>query len=265
MNDSSNNLEQCTWDLQKIQDEDERDNTNIEATALLSTIGAASNTCLEIFDAATQQHTEITPAVQQNSTNKPAFFYANDSLKPKELSMGFTPAQFCNWQAQFMPYSSHMADLSIPDQQAYIFASIDDTIRGHILSHINDQTPLLGNNGCMPLIQEEFLRAYLLIKRRTAFFQCKQESNQNLADHIANLNTLWEEADLQNLLMDDLYMLQLMVGLKDDRITKELIHQRNLSKDQFFNYALDISASYNTAKNIKENKLVQAQAISVPQ
>ncbi len=76
LNDSSNNLEQCTWDLQKIQDEDERDNTNIEATALLSTIGAASNTCLEIFDAATQQHTEITPAVQQNSTNKPAFFCA---------------------------------------------------------------------------------------------------------------------------------------------------------------------------------------------
>ncbi len=136
-----------------------------------------------------------------------------------------------------------MIDLSIPDQQAYVFACINDTIRGQIEPHVNDQTPLFGANGCMQLIQEEFLRAYPLIKRRIAFFQCRQECNQTLEDHIANINALGAEADLQNLTMDDIYMLQLMISMKDERVTKDLIHKKNLNKDEFFNHALDISAS----------------------
>ncbi len=46
-------------------------------------------------------------------------------------------------------------------------------------------------------------------------------------------------------------MLQLMVGMKAARVTKELITKQNLNKDEFFNLALDISASNSTVKDIK--------------
>ncbi len=201
LNESSNTLEQCTHDLLKVQDDDDNHNTNEEARALLSKIGAASNRCLEIFDTPTRQCAAATLIVQPTSPSRPAQFRANDSLKPKELSMGFTPDQFHNWMAQFTAYynSSRMTDLSLPEQQAYLFTNIDDTICGCILAHINDHTPIFGDNGCILLIEEEFRRAYPLIKRRIAFFQCKEEPNQNLADYIATLNALGAEADLQRI------------------------------------------------------------------
>ncbi len=101
----------------------------------------------------------------------------------------------------------------------------------------------------IPITQEE-----------NCIFQCKQECNQTLTDYFAQLNALGAEADLHNPTMDDLYMLQAMVNLKDERVMKELINKKIVHKDEFFNHALDISASYSTAKDIKDTKLVQANA-----
>ncbi len=227
LNECYTHLEQRTCDLQKVQEDDDGDSTNAEAIAILSKLGAASNAGLEIFDIATQQHGKATPVTPPDghSSNKTAQFRANKSLKPKELSMGFSPAQFRNWKAQFRAYcnSSKMTELSLPEQQAYLFHNIGDTIHDRIMAHINDQTPILGGSGCMQLIQDEFLRAHLLIHRIIAFVKCKEENNQDLADCIAKLNGLGSEADLHNLTMDDLFMLQLMVGIKDMRITKKWI------------------------------------------
>ncbi len=114
----------------------------------------------------------------------------------------------------------------------------------------------------MQVIRDEYLRAYLLIERRIAFFQRKQESNQTVADHIADIHALGAEADLQNLTMDDLYMLQLIVTMKEERITEDLIHKKNLNKVEFFNHALDIRALYSAAKDIKETKLVQVNNVT---
>ena len=113
--------------------------------------------------------------------------------------MTFTPAQFQHWRGRFTSYynSSKMSELSLPDQQSYLFQNIDETIHDRIITHINDQTLLFGNNGCMQLILDEFTWAYPLIKRCISFFQCKEESNQNYADYLAKLNTLDAEADLQ--------------------------------------------------------------------
>ncbi len=149
-----------------------------------------------------------------------------------------------------------MSEVSLPDQQSYLFQNIDETIHDHIITHINDQTLLFGDNGCMQLILDEFTRAYPLIKR--GFFQCKEESSQNDADYLAKLNTLNAEVDLQNLTMDDLYKLQLLVGTKDTRLTKELITTQNMNKDELFNHALTLHESYHTATGLKETTLVQA-------
>ena len=173
--------------------------------------------------------------------------------------MTFTPAQFQHWRGRFTSYynSSKMSELSLPDQQSYLFQNIDETIHDHVITHINDQTPLFGDDGCMQLILDEFTRAYPLIKRRISFFQCKEESSQNYADYLAKLNTLSAEADLQNLTMDDLYKLQLLVGTKDTRLTKELITTQNMNKDEFFKNALTLHESYHTATGLKETILVQ--------
>ncbi len=85
----------------------------------------------------------------------------------------------------------------------------------------------------MQLIHQEFLHAYPLIQWQIGFFKCKQEPAQNVADYIAKLNSLGAKADLQHITMDDLYMLQLTVGLTDTCITEDLVSKQNFTKDQF--------------------------------
>ncbi len=52
-------------------------------------------------------------------------------------------------------------------------------------------------------------------------------------------------------------MLQLTVGLTDTCIT-DLVMKQNLTKDQFFNHAIAVDASYNTAKELKDASQVHA-------
>ncbi len=86
----------------------------------------------------------------------------------------------------------------------------------------------------MQMIQDKFLPACPLVQRTMAFFQCKQQQGPKVAGYIAKLTSLAAVANLRKLTIEDLHVLQPMVGIQDTRIQETLQREQQFVRDQFF-------------------------------
>ena len=78
----------------------------------------------------------------------------NDSIKPKELSLQQTPAEFEIWERQFRAFYG-ISGLDIYDmenQQAFLFACLDSKLVLRIRENINNGTPIFGDQNSLSLI-----------------------------------------------------------------------------------------------------------------
>ena len=137
-----------------------------------------------------------------------------EGLKPEKLSLENTPAEHRAWAARYRAFhsTSNLQRLSAENQQAYFFSCLDKQLEVRLRELVNDETAIFGEDSCMARLEAEFLLRHPLFTRRLDFFRAEQKPNEEFSNFAIRLRQLGDEADLQNLRTDELYVFKYVCG-----------------------------------------------------
>ena len=151
----------------------------------------------------------------------------NDSLKPERLHASATLAEFRSWRTGFELYhsSNKMDQFPVQEQQGYLRACIELKLQQILSTHIATDTPINGESGCLETLRSIFLQNIPVLTRRYNFFRCDQKLKEKFSDWYLRLQLEGQEAELNSLSSDDLYVLRLVTGTSDMRLREEFLRQ----------------------------------------
>ena len=98
------------------------------------------------------------------------------ALKPEKLGFDSNLGQVRRWKQRFRAFhaSSNLRVLSLPDQQAYLIACIDDEVANRINRLVTETTPLFPNQAqipcCYDVIDSLFEEKIPLLLRRCLLY-----------------------------------------------------------------------------------------------
>ena len=155
-------------------------------------------------------------------------FKVDRDLKPDKLGSDANPEEVRSWLDQFRAYhsTSKMEILSVPNQQAYFFACLEQELRTYVKGQVSDSTTIWGVGGCAEILDERFQQLYPKFTRRLAFFGLHQAKDQTFADFYAALRRKGNEAVLAGITTDDIYVFRLIQGCTDLKLREELTKLR---------------------------------------
>lgn len=151
----------------------------------------------------------------------------NTALKPEKLTRDHTPVEFRVWRNAFNAYyaSSRMDASDLLTQRAYFYASLDSPLVAAVEAQVQEGTPIYQGaavvqpNGmnvfepsCMSILEDIFQLAYPLHSRRLAFFRNQPSSGQSFISWYDQLRLLGDEAELEALEVEDIYVMRCLVA-----------------------------------------------------
>ena len=147
-------------------------------------------------------------------------------LMPDRLSNDATAAEMRFWAKEFRSFyrTSCLDKEKVEDQQLYFFKCIDMELDAILRLSVDDQTPVLGDvNSCMAYLKEHFEVTHPVTTRRIEFFRCKQKKGQKFTAWLATLVKLGQEAELDKLTVDDIYVHNVIEGTVDLELQKRFL------------------------------------------
>ena len=171
----------------------------------------------------------LTPIpVQATELNRPLSVKINDALKPFTLKRDHDPMDLDSWKRGFKVYysSSKMENARLEEQQAYFTACLDKKLKIDINLKIVNTTPILGNESCMSILEEEFRRMYPLFSRRVAFHSMNQSQNESKLDWINKLR-LGDQSKIHEMTSDDIYVMRIVQGTCDSKFKEEILRMKS--------------------------------------
>ncbi len=84
----------------------------------------------------------------------------NETLKPPQLTGDFTPVELRAWVKKLRAFwsSSSLDKYSVEEQQAHFRVLVSDKLFIRIEPKVAETTEIFSDDGCLSLIQEEFMR-----------------------------------------------------------------------------------------------------------
>ena len=169
----------------------------------------------------------------QGSTVKPVM-----ALKPEKLSFDSNLGQVRRWKQRFRAFhaSSNLRALTLPDQQAYLIACIDDEIANRIHRLVTETTPLFPNPGnipcCYDVIDNLFEEKIPLLLRRVQFIAAKQQDGQDGISWREELRNMADDAAIEDMETADLLCVIYVTGIKNDELREKLleVNDPNIAK-----------------------------------
>ncbi len=153
-----------------------------------------------------------------------------ETLKPRELNLGYSPEEMRVWAGQFKAFyrASQLGAGSIAEQQAYLFVCLDRQLASRVRDEIEADTPVIGAEGsCMSVIEREFLLRYPLFLRRLKFFMFQQAKNQLFSDFATKLRKIGDEAELGGIGIDELYVYKYICSTCDEELREKFLEVEN--------------------------------------
>ncbi|CAB4045926.1 hypothetical protein COA94_08935, partial, partial [Paramuricea clavata] len=149
----------------------------------------------------------------------------NDSLKPAVLSKDASPTELRHWIDSFKAYysSNDMDDFSKEERRSYFKILLDSDLKTRIMAKMNDTTDVFGEDGCIQLLENDFLGRYPLFSRRLDFFQYQQKNGQAFTDFVAKSKELSRLADLEKLSVEEIFVFCLLRGTTDSALLDDLL------------------------------------------
>ncbi len=156
---------------------------------------------------------------------------ANDILKPPQLSLEYSPEEMRIWAEKFKAFyaSSKLDTVTVGEQQAYLIVCLDNHLASRLRDEIRADTPVLGDDSCMKVLEQEFLNKYPLFNRRLKFFQCKQSHGQAFSDFATTLRKIGDEAELGSIGIDELYVFKFIGGCADPKLKEKFLKEEDPS------------------------------------
>ena len=111
--------------------------------------------------------------------------------------------------------------LEIPDQQLYLQSCIEPVLFQKILNKIDDTTEIYGDDGCIQMLVTDFDQWWPLFNRRMTFFDAEQGPQQNLSSFVDELEELAEEADIEDISLEDVLIFRILGGAHNLKIRNE--------------------------------------------
>jgi hypothetical protein len=163
-----------------------------------------------------------------------------------------------SWVNKFKAFytTSCLDRCTIAEQQAYLRICIDTNLEARIQDKIQENTPIFGEDGCIQLLEEEFLLKYPLFTRRLEFFRYNQTEGQLFTDYCAKLKAIGEEADLHKLEVDDLYVFRYICGTSDNKLKEKFLKQEDPTLDDLNRIARAYEISSSALQAMKDTSTV---------
>lgn len=181
---------------------------------------------------------QIAPLQQLQQQPQPILgrIKTNDALKPFILRRDNNPVEFRQWILQFKAFynTSRLDTLDIPDQHAYLRICMDSNLYERFQRRLGATTPIFSQDGdcCISFLEEEFAIEYPLFTRRLDFFRSIQQTNQPFSEFIAKLDAKADEADLENIDTQELFVFRYICACTDDKLKEKLLKLEHPTRDE---------------------------------
>ena len=160
-------------------------------------------------------------------------------LRPKVLTREAQPVELKVWLTRFRAYyaASRMADLDLLIQQEYFRHCLDDYLVERLESKILNATTIIdpiraGDATCLTMLTEEFLVFHPMYTRRLQFFRASCAPGQSVSQWASSLRRLGDEAQIDGMIAEDLYVMRYLTGIPDP-ILSELLKIDEPSQAKF--------------------------------
>lgn len=241
--------------------------TAIECTALITRVTEASlllETAREGAAAAIARHevalplpaADAGPAIPADGAGAglPRTIRPNTALKPEKLTRDHTPVEFRVWRNAFAAYyaSSRMDASDRVTQRAYFYASLDTPLVSAVEARCQQGTPVFGENlgaqvpgqqdagqppvqpganligeSCMSILVDIFALQYPVHSRRLTFFRFLSTPGQSFMAWYDQLRQIGDEADLDRMDTEDLYVMRCLVSASSHPKLREKFMELN--------------------------------------
>jgi hypothetical protein len=161
----------------------------------------------------------------------------NEALKPEKLHVSATLAEFRAWRKNFELYyqSNNMSSFPIEQQQGYLRNCIELKLQQVLDTKIKDDTSIFGDDGIIAILKSIYLQQIPVLTRRFNFFKCNQKPGESFSDWTLRLQLEGQEAELENLTVDELYLTQMVCGTNDHQLQEEFLRMDNPTREQIYN------------------------------
>ena len=151
----------------------------------------------------------------------------NKSLKPFTLLPSHNPTEFKSWARLFKGFyrSSNLELLEKADQQLYLQSCLDPNIWARVEGKVDDDTPIFddaGTTGCLSVLIDDFQERWPLFNHRMAFFTSEQGQGQDMSTWVSELEQLAEQAEIEDITLEDILIFRILGGATNFRIREEL-------------------------------------------
>ena len=137
-------------------------------------------------------------------------------------------ANYRSWGKQFRAYfdAGRFDALPCTQQQAFLNNCLDDILRARVNREASATTPVYSNipgfMTCSSILDSVFLETNPIHLRRKQFFDARQREGQTIIEFREELLSLIEEADGDNIGVNDLICMMLQIGASDPSLRREL-------------------------------------------
>ena len=147
----------------------------------------------------------------------------NMALKPECLSLDNLPPELILWIDRFLAFwrTSNLGLLDYTDQQSYLMAYFDNTLKATMKHKFNPNMPIFGPNSCMEELQAVFRARYPIFNRREQFFDSTFDGPiRDLPSYLARLESLAEVAEIGDLSRDSLIAHKALSSIRDKELRR---------------------------------------------
>ena len=191
--------------------------------------------CRSAQDFLDQRGTDALPRGAGNDTARTqAQTRIDDSLKPKEMLLkSHKLEEFTTWEKQFKAYHDHNSKVLENQPNTVRRQLLDNCIESSLINALDtdptvtEETPITGNDSCLVKLKAIFLKDNPLFHRRYNFMKYEQEVNQDFHSFWTNKLLKAKECELENITREDIFLVELIRGVQDDKLRAEFLKQPN--------------------------------------
>lgn len=149
--------------------------------------------------------------------DRPNQFRVASDLRPPVITMEYTPPEMRSWLDKFKSYykTSHMELLHVEEQKSFFMGRMEGeilaTIKRRIVGCVNIEE-------CYEQLEFRFLEIHPLFGRRLTWKQLQNQKkpSQRLADFYSIMRGVGDEAELDQMTVDDQYMYGLIMACRNE-------------------------------------------------
>ena len=163
--------------------------------------------------------------VNNASSNTNQHSKIRKEIMPEKLSYEANPSEMRVWAAQFKGFYdiSDLKNESVLNQQLFFFKCVDTKLDSTLRMSIDESTPIFGSGSCMEILVDWFKVTHPVFTRRIEFWRYNQQMGQLFSEWVANLRLRGEEADLDKMTVDEIYVHRIVEGCVDLELKNRLL------------------------------------------